>query len=102
MQNAWLAEIDLETERARAVMPGFDTDCNGATCGSLWGIKHGVDALPVKWTRPMQDLVRTGVAGYNETKISQLAEEMVDVALSAAPGRRRKYPIILDVRGSRS
>ena len=59
------------------------TTCNGATCGSLWGVKHGVDALPKKWTRPMHDLVRTGVAGYHEVKISKLAKEMVDVALAA-------------------
>lgn len=83
-------EDDYEKTITRSVMPGFDTDCNGATCGSLWGIKHGVNALPKKWTRPMHDLVRTGVTGYHEAKISQLAEEMADVALKAAPARRRK------------
>lgn len=82
-------EDDYETTITRAVMPGFDTDCNGATCGSLWGVMHGVEALPKKWTRPMNDLVRTGVAGYHEVKISKLAEEMVDVALQTAPARRR-------------
>ena len=80
---------DYEQTITRAVMPGFDTDCNGATCGSLWGVRHGVDELPRKWTRPMHDLVRTGVAGYHEVKISQLAEEMVHVALQATPARHR-------------
>ena len=83
-------EDDYEKTITRAVMPGFDTDCNGATAGSLWGVKHGVDALPKKWIRPMHDTIRTGVDGYHETKISKLAEEMVDVALKAAPHRRRK------------
>ena len=83
-------EDDFEKTITRAVMPGFDTDCNGATAGSLWGVKHGVDALPKKWTRPMHDIVRTGVDGYHEVKISKLAEEMVDVALKAAPARRRQ------------
>jgi len=82
-------EDDYEKTITRAVMPGFDTDCNGATCGSLWGVRHGVDQLPRKWTRPMHDLVRTGVAGYHEVKISNLAEEMVHVALQAAPARHR-------------
>ena len=76
----WGAD-DYEQTITRAVMPGFDTDCNGATAGSLWGVKHGVDALPKKWTRPMHDIIRTGVDGYHEVKISKLAEEMVDVAL---------------------
>lgn len=74
-------EDDYEKTITRAVMPGFDTDCNGATCGSLWGIKHGVTALPKKWTRPIRNLVHTGVAGYHEAKISDLAEEMADVAI---------------------
>ena len=74
-------EDDYEKTITRAVMPAFDTDCNGATAGSLWGVKHGVDALPKKWTRPIRDTVRTGVTGYHEVKISKLAEEMVDVAL---------------------
>lgn len=73
-------EDDFEATITRAVMAAFDTDCNGATCGSLWGVKHGVRALPAKWTRPMRDTVHTGVAGYYKTKISVLAREMADVA----------------------
>jgi len=65
---------------ARAVMPGFDTDCNGATCGSLWGVRHGVDAIPASWTRPIADTVRTGVTGWHEARISTLAGAMADLA----------------------
>ncbi len=54
--------------------------CNGATCGGLWGVKHGVRALPEKWTRPMRDTVRTGVDGFHEVKISELARQMAVVA----------------------
>jgi len=89
-------EDDYEKTITRSVMPGFDTDCNGATCGSLWGIKHGLDALPRKWTRPIRDRIRTSVAGYHEASISQLAEEMVDVALKAAPARRKWCSVGLD------
>ena len=63
-----------------AVMPGFDTDCNGATAGSVWGVVNGVKALPKKWTGPVKDTIRTGVAGYHETKISAMAKEMAEVA----------------------
>ena len=83
-------EDDYEQTITRTVMAAFDTDCNGATAGSLWGVKHGVAALPKKWTRPMHDIVRTGVDGYHAVKISKLAEEMVDVALQATPHRRRQ------------
>lgn len=63
-----------------------DTDCNGATCGSLWGAMHGVGAIPSSWMSPRKDLVRTGVAGYMEGSISELAERMVDVAWNASSG----------------
>jgi len=71
---------DYGTTVARAVMPGFDTDCNGATCGSLWGVKHGVSALPRRWTAPVRDRLRTGVAGYHDVAISRPAADMVDAA----------------------
>lgn len=74
-------ENDFEKTITRAVMPGFDTDCNGATAGSVWGIVHGVNALPAKWTKPLHDRVQTGVAGYHDVKISQLATDMTDIAL---------------------
>ncbi|MEI8063967.1 MAG: ADP-ribosylglycohydrolase family protein, partial [Verrucomicrobiota bacterium] len=80
-QASGQGEGDYEKTITRTVMAAFDTDCNGATVGSLWGVKHGVDALSKKWTRPMHDIVRTGVDGYHQVKISKLAEEMVDVAL---------------------
>ena len=72
---------DFEKTIAYAVMPGFDTDCNGATAGSVWGVRYGLGALPRKWTKRMKDRIRTGVAGYNDVKISALAQEMVEVAL---------------------
>ncbi|MCC5848229.1 MAG: ADP-ribosylglycohydrolase family protein [Verrucomicrobia bacterium] len=72
---------DFERTLSLAVMAGFDTDCNGATAGSVWGIVHGVTALPEKWTTPLQDTVRTGVADLNQLRISDLATQMVDVAL---------------------
>lgn len=34
-----------------------------------------------KWTRPIHGRIHTDVAGYHAEEISQLVEEMVDVAL---------------------
>jgi ADP-ribosylglycohydrolase len=74
-------EDDYEKTITRAVMAGFDTDCNGATSGSLWGVMHGVSALPAKWTAPINDRLRTHVEGYHDVSIRELAEQMVDTAL---------------------
>jgi ADP-ribosylglycohydrolase len=74
-------EDDYEKTITRAVMAAFDTDCNGATCGSLWGMKHGVKALPRKWMAPLNDRVRTGLADCHDSKIAKLAESMVETVL---------------------
>jgi hypothetical protein len=60
---------------AAAVMPGFDTDCNGATAGSVLGLILGRAALPERWTRPLRDTLHTGVAGYLVVTLADLARE---------------------------
>ena len=78
-------EQDLQKTLCAAVMPGFDTDCNGATAGSVLGVMLGAGALPAKWIAPMRDTLYTGVAGYGRVSLSRMAEETV--ALSHAVGR---------------
>lgn len=66
----------------KAVMPGFDTDCNAATAGSIWGIMHGVDAIPSQWSGPIRDLARSSIEGWREFSIAELASEMADTAIA--------------------
>jgi len=77
-------EDDFGTAIGRAVLAGLDTDCNGATVGSIWGVRNGVDKLPASWTRPIHNTLRTGVSGYHQVAVDKLAAEMVDVALKNA------------------
>lgn len=42
-----------------AVNCGYDTDCTGATVGSILGILHGNSKLPRKWTEPLGDGIAT-------------------------------------------
>jgi hypothetical protein len=65
-----------------AVMPGFDTDCNGATAGSVLGLMLGRKRLPANWTDPIHDTLLTGVHGYHEVKLEKVAAE-VQVPLEA-------------------
>ena len=44
-----------------AVQCGFDTDCNGATAGSIIGMMVGYDKIDKQWTDPICDLVNTSV-----------------------------------------
>jgi ADP-ribosylglycohydrolase len=38
---------------------GEDTDCTGATAGSIFGILHGIDAIPSKWIEPIGHGIKT-------------------------------------------
>ncbi len=68
---------DFEKTICGAVMPGFDTDCNGATAGSVLGVMLGAERLPAKWTAPLNDTLLTGVAGFHRVSIAEMAAETV-------------------------
>jgi len=78
---------DYETTLCRAVQPCFDTDCNGATTGSILGIIHGRKALPGKWVDVINDTLHTGVAGYNTVKLADIARESLHVIETVADYR---------------
>lgn len=65
-----------------AVETCFDTDCNGATCGSVLGAMQGASALPSQWTAPLNDTLETGVQGYHRVSIREMAERSLEVALT--------------------
>ena len=52
---------------------GWDTDCNGASAGSILGVMLGAQALPEKWVGVLNDTLETAVFGYNYPKFSDLA-----------------------------
>ena len=53
-----------------AVQAGFDTDCNGATVGSILGMANGVESIPEYWIKPINDTLYTSVFGIDKVKIS--------------------------------
>ena len=63
-----------------SVMGGLDTDCNGATAGSVMGALLGVSGVPEKWTAPLRDTLHSALEGMNVNKISDLARRTVAVA----------------------
>jgi ADP-ribosylglycohydrolase len=66
------------------VQAGWDTDSNGATAGSVYGALHGAAALPRAWVDPLGDLVHSAIAGYDNSRISDLAERTLRLALRPA------------------
>ena len=53
-----------------AVETGFDTDCNGATVGSVLGMANGIQSIPAYWKNPINDTLHTSIFGVDTVKIS--------------------------------
>ena len=66
---------DFTSSICTAVQAGFDTDCNGATVGSIVGIINGYTGIPKQWTEPLNNTLETTIFGYNKVKITACAEE---------------------------
>jgi len=63
-----------------AVMGGRDTDCNGATAGSIMGCALGTKGIPAGWTEPFHDTIRCQLKDLPEVRISELASGMHEAA----------------------
>ncbi len=51
----WLYGKDYGDKLCKAVNCGYDTDCTGATLGSILGILGGTAGIPNKWKDPIGD-----------------------------------------------
>ena len=67
---------------AKSVMCGLDTDCNGATSGSIIGAMVGARELPPGWIGPLRDRVESAVSGFAENGITDLARRTAKLAMS--------------------
>lgn len=65
---------DFEQVITTAVMMGLDTDCNGATAGSICGAMLGARHLPEKWIAPLNDTLKSTVIGFPVVHLRELAE----------------------------
>ncbi len=60
------------------VAAGWDTDCNGATVGALWGLQG--KPIPAAWTTPWGGRVRVSLAGQGELALDDLVTRTAAVA----------------------
>jgi len=72
--------MDFERSIGMAVMSGMDTDCNGATVGSIVGMALGAKALPQKWVLPLNNRAEISVAGYDDqVRIDEVARRILNI-----------------------
>jgi ADP-ribosylglycohydrolase len=75
---------DFEKVITIAVMGGWDTDCNGATVGSIFGAMRGAGEIPAKWKAPLNDTLYSEISGYHPIAISECARRSFEIAKSTA------------------
>jgi ADP-ribosylglycohydrolase len=68
---------DFSTGISTSIMPGYDTDCNGATVGSILGARLGAEALPPNWIEPLNDTAGTLIASVQRVCLSDMASRTI-------------------------
>lgn len=70
-------EGDFTRSIGYAVMAAMDTDCNGATVGSVVGMLCGARSVPAHFTEPLGDKLRTDIVGNAFVSISDMARRTI-------------------------
>lgn len=68
-------EGDFSRSICMAVEAGFDTDCNGATVGSILGMANGRGAISEVWSAPINNKLHTSIFGVGTVNISDCVEK---------------------------
>jgi ADP-ribosylglycohydrolase len=67
-------EGDYSRSICMAVETGFDTDCNGATVGSILGMRNGKSGIDEYWIAPTKGILDTNVFGASKAPIDKMVE----------------------------
>jgi len=61
---------DFSATVGDTVAAGWDTDCNGATVGGLWGLTG--EQIPREWLTPWNGKIRTSLSGMSDLTLDEL------------------------------
>ena len=95
VMGVWYGVEDFETGIVKTVRGGWDTDCTGATVGSILGARLGAASLPDKWVGVFNDRLKSVVSGHSDNKISDLARRTLDVSKIVMSPVREKEKVKL-------
>ncbi len=60
-----------------AVETGFDTDCNGATVGSILGLRGGIECIDKYWIKPFNGKLHTQIIDMGTIIIDELVDKTI-------------------------
>ncbi len=61
-----------------AVGMAFDTDCNGATVGSVLGMRGGIDCIDDYWKKPINGKIHTSIFGVGTVDIEKAVDKTIE------------------------
>ena len=67
-------EKDYSKSICMAVETGFDTDCNGATVGSILGMRDSAATVGEEWTVPIHGKLDTTIFGVGTVELADMAK----------------------------
>ncbi len=73
-------EGDFGKSICTAVGMAFDTDCNGATVGSVMGMRGGIDSIDEYWKKPVGGRIETSIFGVGTVEIEALVNKTMEHA----------------------
>ena len=68
-------EGDFGKSICAAVEVGYDTDCNGATVGSVMGMRNGTAGIGEEWIAPTGGQLETTIFGVGVLNLEDAAEK---------------------------
>lgn len=84
----WLYGKDFADAICKAVNCGYDTDCTGATLGSILGIMYGTKIIPKKWSDPLSDKITTNSSWGGIINLKEPADLSELTARTCAVGKK--------------
>ena len=96
-------EGDFARSMQITVNCGEDTDCTAATYGAIYGILHGIDAIPEEWRKPIGHKIKTAclnlgeLGGYGShlpQNIDELTERTTKIMHQVL--LRNRLPLVVD------
>lgn len=71
-------EGDFGKSICTAVGMAFDTDCNGATVGSILGMRGGIDGIDDYWKKPINGKIHTSIFGVGTVNIEEAVDKTIE------------------------
>ena len=84
IMSLFYGEMDPDRSMCISVMGGLDTDCNGATVGSITGAARGKKEFGGKLADPLNDTIKPLVFGFQEVTMEELAQRTLTVFKTVA------------------